>query len=406
MPKVLQINVSANWGSTGRIAEGINLAAQKSGWDTYIAYSRIANSSSSNLFRIGNKFDVLFAVLETRLLDRAGLSMRRATRELIKFIELSRPDIIHLHNIHGYVLNYDILFGYLNNIDVKVVWTFHDFWAITGHCFHFCGIGCYKWKELCFNCPLHKEYPSSISDFSRRNYLKKKKLFSQNPNLTIVSVSEWVDKYLSISFLRKKKHVVINNGVDLNVFKPTVGFNHSMIGSNDFLILGVASQWDVGKGFEDFVELSKMLEQDEKILLIGLSRKMIQQLPNNIIGLERTNSTEELTAAYTRANVFVSFSKAETFGLTIIEAMACGTPAVVYNNSAPPYHITNSTGFVVPDGDYKKAYFCIKKIRKNKTNVYSVNCVRHVQVHYDVRDSYQKYVNLYNELLTLTRCKR
>ena len=87
MPKVLQINVSANWGSTGRIAEGINLAAQKSGWDTYIAYSRIANSSSSNLFRIGNKFDVLFAVLETRLLDRAGLSMRRATRELIKFIE-------------------------------------------------------------------------------------------------------------------------------------------------------------------------------------------------------------------------------------------------------------------------------------------------------------------------------
>lgn len=398
-PKVLQINVSANWGSTGRIAEGINRAAQKAGWDTTIAYSRIANPSESKLYRIGGKIDILIAVLETRLFDRAGLAMRHATKKLIEYIKTTQPNIVHLHNIHGYVINYEMLFKYLNKTTIKVVWTFHDFWAITGHCFHFCGVGCCKWKELCYDCPLHREYPSSLTDFSKRNFKIKKESFTANKSLTIASVSAWVDSYIGDSFLKNKKHIVINNGVNISVFKPTLGFSHPEVKENDFLILGVASQWSVGKGFEDFVALSKMLQSDEKIFLIGLPQKMINHLPNNIIGLERTNSVQELTAAYTRANVFVSFSKAETFGLTIIEAMACGTPAIVYDNSAPPYHITDNTGFVVPNGDYCKAYSRIQEVKEKGADYYTHKCIKHARLHYDENEGFQKYVALYNELI-------
>ncbi len=400
MPKLLQINVSANWGSTGRIAEQINQAAKMSGWECWIVYSRFANTSESDLIQIGTKKDVLCAVLETRLLDRAGLSMRKATKKLIQQIELLQPDVVHLHNIHGYVLNYELLFNYLNKTNIKVVWTFHDFWAMTGHCAHFVDINCDKWATGCHHCPKHKSYPSSFTDFSARNYALKKHLFTENTNLHIVAVSEWVAGYIRKSFFKDKDIRVINNGVDLQMFKPTKGFKHPHIKTDDFIILAVASRWTKhGKGLQDYISLSKLLAKDDKIVLVGVSKELIAELPENIIGIVRTNNQEELAAIYSRSNVVTSFSPAETFGMTIIEGYACGTPAVVYDNSAPPSLVTPQTGYVVPDKDYKAAYQAIKRIKKKNKEQYSEACIYLAQSEYDKDKCFSKYLKLYNEII-------
>ena len=397
MIKLLQINVSANWGSTGKIAEQINQAAN---CDCWLAYSRHANPSASRLIRIGGKLDVLWSVVETRLLDRAGLSMRRATKNLIRQIQTIQPDIIHLHNIHGYVINFKILFEYLNSTSIKVVWTFHDFWAMTGHCAHFIDANCEKWKQGCHHCPKRNRYPKSFTDFSARNYSLKKRLFMANPNLHIVAVSEWVANYVRESFFKDKDVRVIHNGADLQVFQPTAGFIHCEIEPHDFVILAVASRWTkYAKGFQDYMALSKLLTKDEKIVLVGISEELAAELPENVIGIMRTNSQEELAAIYSRANVVVSFSPAETFGMTIVEGYACGTPAVVYNNTAPPYLITPQTGFVVPDKDYKSAYQAIQEIKSKDKEKYSYACIQIARCLYDKDKCFQQYVELYEELL-------
>ena len=398
MPKLLQINVSANWGSTGRIAEQINQTAMMDGWECWIAYSRYANASASELIQIGSKKDVLWAVAETRLLDKAGLSMRQATKKLIQQIEKLQPDVVHLHNIHGYVLNYEILFGYLNRSGIKVVWTFHDFWAMTGHCAHFIDVDCMKWKTGCHHCPKHKSYPSSFTDFSARNYALKKRLFTENPNLHIVAVSEWVAKYVRESFFKDKDIRVIHNGVDLNVFRPTKGFVHPKIKDEDFVILAVASRWTKnGKGFPDYMALSMMLADEEKLVLVGINEELATELPNNVIGISRTNSQEELAAIYTRANVVISFSPAETFGMTIVEGYACGTPAIVYDNSAPPYLITLQTGYVVPNKDVQAAYDAIQKMKEYGKAYFSEACLKLAQQKFDKNKCFAQYIELYEE---------
>lgn len=400
MSKLLQINVTANWGSTGKIAEQINQVAISKGWECWIAYSRHANPSKSKNIKIGVKRDVLWSVVETRLLDRAGLSMRQATRDLIRVIQEIKPNVVHLHNIHGYVLNFEILFEYLNKTNIKVVWTFHDFWAMTGHCAHFIDVDCMKWKTGCHHCPKHKSYPSSFTDFSARNYALKKHLFTENTNLHIVAVSEWVAGYIRKSFFKDKDIRVFNNGVDLQVFKPTKGFTHPHIKIDDFIILAVASKWTkYGKGFQDYILLSQLLAEDEKIVLVGVSKELIAELPENIIGIARTNNQEELAAIYSRSNVVTSFSSAETFGMTIIEGYACGTPAVVYDNSAPPLLITPQTGYVVPDKDYKAAYQAIKRIKKKNKEQYSDACIHLAQSEYDKDKCFSKYLKLYNEII-------
>lgn len=400
MPKILQINATANWGSTGTIAEQCNQIAAKNGWETYFAYSRMQNASTSKIIKIGKKSDVLWAVMEARLLDYAGLSMRNATKVLIQKIVEIMPDIIHLHNIHGYVLNYQLLFEYLNQTNIQVVWTFHDFWAITGHCGHFVSANCMKWKTGCYACCLHKKYPSSFFDFSKRNYGLKKSLFSANKNLHIVAVSEWVGNHILESFLKDKNLRVIANGVDLTVFKPTLGFSHPKIKSNTFVILSVSSQWkNNSKGLSDYKEMSKLLKEDEVIVLVGLTDVIIEHLPDNIIGIHRTNNQQELAALYTRANVVTSFSRAETFGLTIVEGYACGTPAVVYNNTALPLLITPSTGFVVENKNYRQAYSAIQQIKLNGKSYYFLACIKLVLEKHSNEKCLLKYMELYEELI-------
>lgn len=399
MPTLLQINVTANWGSTGKIAEQIGYEAIRQGWNSYIAYGRISQPSTSKLIKIGGKLNTYSHYLSQRILDNEGLCSQTATKQLIRRIKEIKPDIVHLHNIHDHYLNYQILFDFLNKYDIKVVWTMHDFWAVTGHCTHFVNAECDKYKTECHDCPMRKIYPKSIIDNSTRNFRLKKELFNNNKNLNIVAVSRWVSDILKTSFLKYKPVYVIYNGVNINDFKPTYNSSLTTTFGSKFVILSVASQWKFDKGLEDYYKIAKMLRSDEIIVLVGVDDEIKKKLPFNIVGIKLTNDISKLASLYTRADVLTVLSSAETFGLTIVEANACGTPAVVYNNTAPPSLITEKTGFVVENHNYKAVYDAISHIRFLGKAYYSDACIRLVNDKYDKQQCIKQYLSLYNNLL-------
>lgn len=402
--KLLQINVTANWGSTGKIAEQIGLCAMAKGWESYIAYGRMVNPSKNKLIKIGSQLDVYEHYAESRFLDKEGLASRKSTKKFVQLVEDIKPDIVQLHNIHDHWLNYKILFEYLNQTDIKLVWTFHDFWTITGHCSHFVQVGCSRFQTGCYACPYTKGKLLPLLKRTRRNYNLKNILFSANKNLTIVPVSEWVGNNVKKSFLKDKPIFVIPNGVDTDVFKPTY-MDGKYLFDGKFVIMAVSSQWKSNsKGLEDYKAMAKMLQDDEIIVLVGVTDEVSKNFPKNIVGIRRTNNQQELAALYTRADVVCSFSAAETFGLTIIEGNACGTPAVVYNNTAPPSLITAETGFVVPNKDYKSAYHAIEEIRSKGKYAYSEACIRFAQEKYSKDKCFEKYINLYENLIKHKSC--
>ena len=397
MPKLLQINVTANWGSTGKIAELIGREAMAQGWESHIAYGRYCNLSESKLIKIGNKLDTWIHFAGQRIFDNEGLWSKGATRRLIQRIEEIKPDIVHLHNIHDHYINYRLLFEFLNRSDIKVVWTMHDFWAITGHCMHFISKRCDQFETQCHDCPMRTVYPKSFIDRSKETYDLKKKLFSSNKNMSIVAVSDWVGNQFRRSFLKDKPLYVIPNGIDLSMFKPTS--SESDLFEGKFVIMSVASQWRHDKGLEHYIALSKQLANDEVIVLVGVDKLLKEKLPPNIIGIEPVFDVLHLAALYTRADVVTIMSSAETFGLTVVEGYACGTPAVVFDNSAPPHLITHQTGYVVPDGNVDAAYHAIKNVRNKGKMSYSGACITLASNKYDKRISTRKYISLYESIL-------
>lgn len=405
MPKLLQINLSANWGSHGKIAAQIGDVAISHGWESYIAYGRECNPCSSTLIKVGTKWDIYEHLIETRLFDNHGLASRRATRNLIKQIKEIAPDIIHLHNIHGYYLNYRILFNYLQEADIPIVWTFHDFWAMSGHCGHFIQANCFKWKENCGNCPITRtEYPTSLwVDRSRKNLQEKKHLFTSVKNLSIVTVSQWVKGMVDESFFKGTPTRVIYNGLDLDVFKPTPSDLKSQLGiaPNKPVVLGVASIWAEHRGLKHFVEFSK--DDSFQIVLIGISDKQKEALPKNIITIPRTSNQEELAAFYTMADVYANPTYLETLSMTNIEAQACGTPVVTFHSGGAPETVCKETGCVVAQGDEDAMHEAIIRIIKNGKRMYSDDCVNRAKHMFNKQDRYNDYMDLYLSLLNQHR---
>ena len=397
MPKLVQINSTANWGSTGRIAEQIGLAAMGADWESYIAYGRYANPSESRLIKIGSKIDVLWHWLMTRLFDCHGLASRIATRRLVRQLKRIKPDVVHLHNIHGYYLNYKILFDYLNSTNIPVVWTLHDCWAFTGHCAHFVELGCEKWRDGCRKCKGLSLYPASLRwDSSARNHKLKTALFAANSNLHIVAVSEWLQTFVKGSKLSSADSRVIRNGIDLSNFKPMAGGADAP----KLRIIGVASAWTKSKGLLDFYALRERLDKTKyAIVLVGLSKEQKRDLPQGIIGIERTNSVAQLAELYSQALVFLNLTYADTFPTTNLEAMACGTPVVTYQTGGSAESVTPQTGYVVAQGDVDGVCRAIEEIAQKGKTAYVEACRRRAEECFDKAKSSDQYLDLYNELL-------
>lgn len=402
--KLLQINTVVNTTSTGRITEEIGNIAIERGWESFIAFGRNEQYSNSNKIKIGRDFDVLMHVANTRLTDRHGLSSKKATKDLIIHIDKIKPDIIHLHNLHGYYINYCILFKYLSSTKTPVIWTFHDCWPITGHCTYFSYAKCEKWKSHCSKCPQKMEYPRSIFlDQSKRNFLDKRNLFTSVKDLTIVAVSKWLQNIVNESFLCNVPISVINNGVDINLFCPqntdklSVKYN---LGTK-FVILGVANVWEKRKGLDDFIELSKRLKSNETIVLVGVSDDVISNLPNNIIGIKRTEDINELAQLYSLADVFFNPTWEDNFPTTNLEAIACGTPVITYRTGGSPEALSQETGFIVEQGDIEQVISCLNLIKTNSKSSFSASCRDRAVKCFDKNRKFLEYFEIYDMKLSL-----
>lgn len=402
MFKIFQISSEVNSGSVGRIAEQIGEAILAEGWESYIAYARENLPSKSKIVKIGNRIDLLYHGVITRLTDRHGFASKRATKLLIKRIQDIQPDLIQMQHLHGYFINIELLFEFLSKANIPVVWTFHDCWAFTGHCAYYEYIGCQKWQKQCEKCPQTHEYPKSFVDNSFKNFTKKRELFNSVENLTIVSVSNWLRNETLKSFLNKNSVKVILNGVDQNVFYPrenSKSLRERYRLNDKFIILGVANPWSERKGLKYFLELSNVITEDQKIVLVGLSQDQIEKLPDSIIGISRTANSDELAELYSFADVFVNPTLEEALGMTNIEALSCGTPVVTFKSGGSPETIDETTGIVVEKGNTLELLNGINEIQKNSKGYYSSACISRVKSTFNKRENFKKYIDLYKELL-------
>lgn len=409
MKKLLQINpvIRVNT-STGRIMQEIGELAMQNGWECHIAYSKGRDGireCRSDIVPVGNKWSTAWHGIETRLFDRHGLASSHATRQFVRKIEEIRPDVVHIHNIHGYFLNYQILFDYLSKAGIPVVWTVHDCWLYTGHCYYYSFAGCDRWQTGCHHCPQKKEFPTSLfCDRSRRNFEDKKAAFTSMPldRMIIVPVSEWIRNEMRRSFLSAYPFRVIHNGINTDIFNIYDDRQvRTAFGLGDrHILLGVASIWSREKGLDDFIRMAGMLNEDEVVVLVGIKPEDRKRLPDNVVGIARTENIRQLAELYAAADVFVNPTWQDNYPTVNMEAIACGTPVVTYRTGGSVEVITPATGMIVEQGNLNELLKSIREIESKGKASYQEACRKYALLNFKKEDRYMEYLRLYEELRT------
>lgn len=394
--KILQLITNISEGSVSKIAKDLADTINNSNNSCLIAYGRGKNAGDYDVVKIGNMFEVYTHAFMTRITDAAGFFSKKGTRDLIKKIDEYKPDIIHLHCLHGYYINIKILFKYIKNKNIPVVWTFHDCWAFTGHCVHFDDCGCQKWKTGCYNCSQKRAFPNSFFwDNSKVNYQTKKTLFLGVNNLTIVTPSEWLEKITKDSFFSNNKIVTINNGIDIESFKYTESTLREKYKINDKkIVLGVANTWNESKGLNIFFDLSDKLDGKYQIVLIGISTEEIGDWGRKIICINKTTNKKELAQWYSVADVFVNPTLEDNYPTVNLEAIACGTPVVTFETGGSAECLKYGVGASVKKNDIealknKIEYFCECYHADKSTGNYDL-----ISKDY----CFNKYLELYREI--------
>lgn len=396
--KVLQINAVCGNCSTGKIAVDLYRVLEKHGDDCKIAYGRRGAPEGVKTIKICGKFGNLMHIGISMIFDNSAFLSKLQTKRFLKQIEEYDPDIIQLHSLLGYYLDVGILLTYLAKLNKPVVYTLHNCWSFTGHCVYFDYVGCDKWKTGCHHCPQKLTYPPSLFlDRSKQNYRRKKELFTNIKNLTIVTPSQWLADLAKESYLKTHDIVTINNGIDLEKFKPTYGeFRKKNNIEDKFVILGVANVWEKRKGLESFIELSKRLDDRFKIVLVGLNKKQLKQIPENIIGITRTNNVEELAEIYTTADIFFNPTYEENFPTVNLEAIACGTPIITYRTGGSVESVDEKWGYVVEKGDIDTTQKILEDLAGKEKKVAA--CLESSK-QYAKEAKFEEYIELYHQIL-------
>ena len=311
MPTLLLINVALNWGSTGKIVEAIGTLAQSQGWEVYAAHgARYKTPSSLLSIQASSITGEWVHYIKSSLFDGQGLGSRSETKRFLMEVERIKPDLVHIHNIHGCFINYPLLFNYLKEHNIPIVWTLHDCWAMTGHCTHFMRTNCLKWKTGCFHCPQKKTFPATyLLDRSNRNYSLKKSLFTSMPAMHITTVSNWLKGIAESSYLKYSPITVVPNGIKTDVFVPESSNIKEQYGlEGKKLLLAVAIGLDERKGLYDYIKLAEKLPEQYRLMLVGLTNEEQKILPKSIIGEKRTNGAKELATYYSAADALLSLS--------------------------------------------------------------------------------------------------
>lgn len=389
--KVVQINSVCGQGSTGKIAVDISRSLTEKGIENYILYG-IGKSEYPKGISISDMYYVKMNILMTRIFGKHGFYSHGATHKLIKSLKRIKPDVIHLHNLHGHYLNIRMLFRYIKKYNVKTIWTLHDCWSFTGHCSHFNFVGCEKWKTGCYNCEQLREYPVSlIFDRSRGGYKAKKKVFSGVNDMTIVTPSEWLGELVSQSYLKDYKTLTVNNGIDLSVFKPCESDIKDRLGIGDKkMLIAVSGHFGERKGYKYYIYLAKRLPEDYVLVMVGVSEGQKNELPENVIGITRTENQRELAELYTAADAMVNLTLEDTFPTVNIEAIACGTPVITWEIGGSPEIAGNECGKVEKALDLDGIYEAIMSVAKDEDN-----CVKRAKEKFDKSKMIETYMELY-----------
>ena len=389
--KVVQINAVCGRGSTGKICAAVSKILTDQGIENYILYS-LGKSDLSNAVSCAKKYEIKIQALKSKIFGNYGFNSKRQTKRMIKRMNEIKPDIVHIHNIHGHDCHLGMLFDYLREKKIKVFWTFHDCWAFTGYCPHYDMINCGQWRTGCKHCPQRKNF-SFFFDRSASLFRKKKSLLS-GLDLTIITPSEWLKSQVEQSFLRDYPIKVIHNGINLNVFTPkVVPYDFEFLDANKKIILGVAFDWGKRKGLDIFLRLAVDLDDRYQIVLVGTTPDVDKYLPSNIISVHRTANQEQLAQIYARASVFVNPTREDTFPTTNLEAMACGTPVITFDVGGSKEMLTKHTGIVVAKDNYEGILCAIHQLCE-KDAIKSKEC-REQSEKYEETQRFYEYIALY-----------
>ncbi len=390
---VVHINLTDK-GSTGTIAYDIVKGLENTE-SSGLVFVGGYNSKSKGAITFQSKFRLRFNQVIAKFFDLEDKIAKKETKRLVKQLKKLNPDIVHLHNIHGYFINYKILFDYIKNSNKKVVWTLHDCWAFTGHCAYFDMAKCYKWKTGCGKCPNLKKYPNSwFFDRSSSLYKTKKTVFSGVKDMTIVCPSNWLAELVKQSYLSDYPIQVINNGINLEDFK--IVDNHTfdnVVVRSKKIILGVASPFGERKGYSDYIRLSKIIDKEKyQIVMCGVNEEQVKELESyDIVGITRTDSKQELAELYSLAYCFVNMTFEDNFPTVNIEALACGLPIITYNTGGSVEVITDDNGIVVEQGDIEAVKMAIYNLPEYDRQKIADNAIKK----YSSEIMANAYINLY-----------
>lgn len=404
--KVFFINTVCGKGSTGGIVTSLVRLLKNQGHTCYVAYGFGEGSGieAEEGFKTVSTAGYYLHNALSRLTDHEGLYSTAQTRALVERIREFDPDVIHLHNLHGHYLNYEVLFSYLTQAGKPVVWTLHDCWAFTGHCTHYTAVGCGKWRTGCHHCSQLRQYPAChlLGDVAR-NYRRKQAAFTTPKNLTLVAPSHWLRQQISQSFLKERPIYVIHNGIDLTRFQPTASDFRRRHGLEDkILLLGVAFNWGHRKGLDVMLSLAKNLDDRYRIVLVGTDETVDKLLPENVLSIHRTHDQEELAQIYTAADLFVNPTREEVLGLVNLEALACGTPVVTFDSGGSPECIDHTCGAVVPEGDTETLLATIEQLCREQPFPPEA-CIRRA-AQFSAQDKFSQYISLYESLASQDSC--
>lgn len=397
--KILMINSMCGVRSTGRVCTDLATMLEERGHEIKIAYGRgsVPEKFQKYAVRIGSDWGVKFHGMKVRLTGASGFGSTAETKRFIKWVKAYDPDVIHLHNLHGYYLNVEVLFQYLREFGKPVLWSFYDCWSFTGHCAHFDYNRCDKWQTGCNRCQHLKEYPRSYIDATAAHYDKKRKLFTGIPNLQLIVPSVWMQSMVAKSYMKEYPCHVFPNGIDLSQFYPRENNVKDSFGVGERkLVLGVSSVWHDMKGLAHFNRLADTLPKDRySVLLVGGNDKN-KWIDPSILRVSHTDSIDELCQIYTAADVFVNPTLQETQGLTTIEAFACGTPGVVFRAGGAAECVDDTCGISVEKDNFEELHQAVLQICENRP--YSAEaCIAKAKA-YDKHACYQVFMELYEEL--------
>lgn len=405
--RVLQINAVNKTGSTGRNVYEIVQYMNEHGDEGFVA-TAVAGGEEHE-YVIGTQYDHKIHALLSRVTGYQACFSSCATKRLIRYIKQIKPDVVHINNVHSNYIHLSMLLGYLAEMDIATVVTLHDCWFYTGHCFHYTLIDCDKWKNGCNHCPqIHDGNASWFFDTSGQMWAKKKSAFEKIPRLAVVGVSDWITDEARQSFLQNAKIIQrVYNWVDIDIFHPVTRekIHEKKIQyqlKDKYIILGVASQWDEKKGFGKFLELSELLNEDEQIVLVG-EVPGNSVVPENIALIPKTESVEMLAEIYGMADVFVTFSKEESFGKVSAEALSCGTPVICYNATANPELVGKECGIVLNQYSMADVQMAIAMIRRKGKAFYAENCRSWARKQFAMDTCIKQYMDIYRHLIEMKK---